>query len=73
MLNTIINQLWEKCLNEIKKEENLLYIENELLLPLLNRYNKKMKKLIFFIYCMYLIIVILLLIIVCLLLFPKKN
>lgn len=73
MLNTIINQLWEKCLNELKKEENILFVENELILPLLNRYNNKMRKLIFFLYCMYLIIVMLLVMIVFLLLYPRKN
>lgn len=72
MLDKIGIQLWNKCVNEFKKEENISLIENELFIPLVNRYNDKMRQLLIFIYTMYLVIIILLIIILAILLFNKK-
>jgi hypothetical protein len=72
MWNKITTQILNKCLNEFKKEENMMFIENEFILPFLNRYNNKMRQLLMFIYIMYLIIILLLIIILCILLFYRK-
>lgn len=71
-MNKIASQILDKCIYEIKKEENISFIENELFASIFKRYNYKLRKLMVHIYTMYSLIVILLIIIILLLLFNKK-
>jgi hypothetical protein len=74
MIDKILNQIFDKCVTEIKKEDNILYVENEILIPIINRYNSKMQNTLIKIYTMYSIIVLLLIIIliILILLISKK-
>ena len=74
MIDKILNQIFDKCVTEIKKEDNILYVENEILIPIINRYNSKMQNTLIKIYTMYSIIVLLLIIIliIVILLISKK-
>jgi hypothetical protein len=63
MIEKIFNQIFDKCLTEIKKEDNILYVEKEIIIPIINRYNSKMQNTLIKIYTMYSIIVLLLIII----------
>ena len=67
MIEKILNQIFDKCINELKNEENLSYVEKEIFIPILNRYNSKMQTLFLKIYTMYSVIVIMLIIIIILL------
>lgn len=75
MIENILNQIFDKCAVEIKKEDNILYLEKEILIPIINRYNSKMQNTLIKIYTMYSIIVLLLIIILIILiiLITKKN
>lgn len=75
MIEKFINQIFNNCITELKKEDNLLYIENEIVIPIIKRYNSKMQKSLIKIYTMYSIIVLLLIIIIILIiiLISKKN
>jgi hypothetical protein len=64
MIEKILNQIFDKCISEIKKEDNILYVENEILIPIINRYNSKMQNTLIKIYTMYSVIVLLLIIII---------
>jgi hypothetical protein len=66
-MEKILNQVFDKCINELKKEDNLTYVEKEIFVPIFNRYNSKMQKLFLKIYTMYSVIVIMLIIIIILL------
>jgi hypothetical protein len=63
MIENILNQIFDKCVTEIKKEDNILYVEKEILIPIINRYNSKMQNTLIKIYTMYSIIVLLLILI----------
>jgi hypothetical protein len=75
MIENILNQIFDKCVTEIKKEDNILYVEQEILIPIISRYNSKMQNTLIKIYTMYSIIVLLLIIILIILiiLITKKN
>jgi hypothetical protein len=75
MIEKVLNQIFDKCITECKKEDNILYIEKELIIPIINRYNSKMQNTLIKIYTMYFVIVILLFIIIFILviLITKKN
>jgi hypothetical protein len=75
MIEKILNQIFDKCINELKNEENLSYVEKEIFIPIFNRYNSKMQNTLIKIYTMYSVIVVLLLIAIILLiiLITKKN
>ena len=66
-MEKILNQVFDKCINELKNEDNLAYIEKEIFIPIFNRYNSKMQNLFLKIYTMYSVIVIMLIIIIILL------
>ena len=68
MIEKILNQIFDKCISELKNEDNLSYVEKEIFLPIINRYNSKMQNSLIKIYTMYSVIVILLIIIIILLL-----
>jgi hypothetical protein len=67
MLNKLTSQLWDKCINEIKKEETLVHIEQEILAPLFRRYYARMQRIMLQIYTMYFIILLLLVVVLLLL------
>jgi hypothetical protein len=62
MIEKILNQIFDKCINELKNEDNLSYVEKEIFIPIINRYNSKMQNTLIKIYTMYSVIVVLLLI-----------
>jgi hypothetical protein len=64
MIENILNQIFDKCISEIKKEDNILYVEKEILIPIINRYNTKMQNTLIKIYTMYSVIVLLLIVII---------
>ena len=64
MIEKILNQIFDKCISEIKKEDNILYVEKEILIPIINRYNTKMQNTLIKIYTMYSVIVLLLIVII---------
>lgn len=63
----MLNKLWDKCINEIKKEETLAHIEQEILAPLFRRYYARMQRIMLQIYTMYFVILLLLLVVLLLL------
>jgi hypothetical protein len=67
MMEKILNQIFDKCINELKNEDNLSYVEKEIFVPIINRYNSKMQNTLIKIYTMYSVIVVLLLITIILL------
>jgi hypothetical protein len=67
MIEKILNQIFDKCINELKNEENLSYVEKEIFIPIINRYNSKMQNTLIKIYTMYSVIIVLLLITIILL------
>jgi hypothetical protein len=67
MIEKILNQIFDKCINELKNEDNLSYVEKEIFIPIINRYNSKMQNTLIKIYTMYSVIVVLLLITIILL------
>jgi predicted neutral ceramidase superfamily lipid hydrolase len=67
MMEKILNQIFDKCINELKNEDNLSYVEKEIFIPIINRYNSKMQNTLIKIYTMYSAIVVLLLITIILL------
>ena len=67
MMEKILNQIFDKCINELKNEDNLSYVEKEIFIPIINRYNSKMQNTLIKIYTMYSVIVVLLLITIILL------
>jgi len=66
-MEKILNQIFDKCINELKNEDNLSYVEKEIFIPIINRYNSKMQNTLIKIYTMYSVIVVLLLITIILL------
>lgn len=72
MLNKITKQFWQKCINEMKKEENLNHVEKEIIIPIMKRYNKKMIKWLV-IFCIMYSIIILLLFIILIIIIKKKS
>jgi hypothetical protein len=67
MMEKILNQIFDKCINELKNEDNLSYVEKEIFIPIINRYNSKMQNTLIKIYTMYSVIIVLLLITIILL------
>jgi hypothetical protein len=67
MIEKILNQIFDKCITELKKEDTISYVEQEIFIPIINRYNSKMQNTLIKIYTMYSVIVILLIIIIILL------
>lgn len=67
MIENILNKIFDKCIIELKKEDNITYIENEIFIPIINRYYSKMQNTLIKIYTMYSVIIILLIIIIILL------
>ena len=67
MMEKILNQIFDKCINELKNEDNLSYVEKEIFVPIINRYNSKMQNTLIKIYTMYSVIIVLLLITIILL------
>ena len=67
MMEKILNQIFDKCINELKNEDNLSYVEKEIFVPIINRYNSKMQNTLIKIYTMYSVIIVLLLVTIILL------
>ena len=64
MIEKILNQVFDKCITELKKEDTITYVEKEIFIPIINRYNSKMQHTLIKIYTMYSVIIILLIIII---------
>lgn len=67
MLEKILNQLFDRCITELQKEDNITNLEKNLFIPIINRYNSKMQNTLIKIYTMYSVIVLLLFFIIILL------
>jgi hypothetical protein len=64
MIEKILNQMFNKCITELKKEDTIIFVEKEIVIPIINRYNSKMQHTLIKIYTMYSVIILLLIIII---------